>query len=72
MDLRKNCLLKNQLFKRNSRFYQIANLWFFNTREGKHMGPYESEVKAELEFLKFIRVLTRIENNKKQASHHLF
>lgn|GEM_PF-4789607 len=64
MDLRNNSFDKRQKFKRNPRFYQLGSAWFFNTREGKHMGPYDSEVIAELEFIKFIRVMTKIEINR--------
>ena len=64
MDLRKNSMDTTQKFSRSSRFYQIGNAWYFDSREGKHMGPYKTDITAELEFTKFLRAVKRIETNR--------
>jgi len=66
MDLRKDSKNKHQDYKRSERFYQLGNAWFFNYRKGKHMGPYDSDVIAELEVIKFLRAVS----NTQSSSEH--
>jgi hypothetical protein len=43
--------------KRRGRFFQQSRLWFFHTREGANIGPFDNRFDAEQglnDFLEFI------------------
>lgn len=43
--------------KRHGRFFQESSMWFFNTREGASIGPFDNRFEAEQglkDFLDFI------------------
>ena len=45
--------------RRSSRVYEQDGGWFFTTREGKPMGPFESEGEAKqglVDFIEFIQL----------------
>ncbi len=42
---------------RSDRLYSLKNFWFFATREGAAMGPFESRVEAEDSLLDFVEFL---------------
>ena len=42
---------------RSGRFFKLANYWFFATREGPAMGPYDALEQAEVavgDYVKFV------------------
>ncbi len=44
---------------RNARFFQMENYWYYTTREGVNIGPFDSCHDAEIgvqEFIEFICV----------------
>ena len=46
---------------RSNRFFMQENDWFFATREGALMGPFETEIEAANglnDFLEFIKLAT--------------
>jgi Domain of unknown function (DUF6316) len=44
-------------YKRDDRFFNLDDNWYFTTREGLVMGPYESRCQAESESATYIRFL---------------
>ncbi|MEE8056808.1 MAG: DUF6316 family protein [Pseudomonadales bacterium] len=42
-------------FFRTDRFYCINCQWFFTTREGEELGPFETHEEAEVELMLYIR-----------------
>ncbi len=40
---------------RSNRFYNAESSWFFTTREGLEMGPFDNRKEAEAELNLFIR-----------------
>lgn len=45
--------------RRPSRVYEEGGVWFFTTREGKPMGPFNSEADAQeglKDFIEFIQL----------------
>lgn len=48
---------KGAIPKRTSRFYHLYNAWYFHTREGANIGPFNDEPEARkglTDFLDFI------------------
>ena len=45
---------KRNLSYRSSRFYSVANEWYFSVREDKDRGPYQSKLAAENSLKKYI------------------
>lgn len=39
---------------REDRFFSLDNLWYFTTREGVVMGPYDTEQEAKVELHSYI------------------
>ena len=42
---------------RSERFYAINCEWFFTTREGREIGPFQTHQEAEVELMLYIRHL---------------
>ena len=42
---------------RSDRFYSLENEWFFATREGAPMGPFENRENAEVGLIDFLEFL---------------
>ncbi len=47
--------------------FQLEEGWFFSTKEGINMGPYEVQITAEFERMKYLQYLLRKERNKTQS-----
>lgn len=47
----------NKTFFNSDRFFNEGGKWFFTTREGSLMGPYDSRADAEQELMLYLRNL---------------
>ncbi|MEE4252170.1 MAG: DUF6316 family protein [Alcanivoracaceae bacterium] len=47
----------NKTFFNSDRFFNEGGKWFFTTREGQLMGPYDSRKDAEQELMLYLRSL---------------
>lgn len=48
-----------QSWFRSDRFFQMNGVWFFSTREGIDVGPFDSEVEAKKHERKLVMALTQ-------------
>ena len=53
---------KSNIPFRNERHFCMNGEWFFETRDGKQLGPLESKEEMEAELLLFIRALALSQN----------
>ena len=53
--------LKQRLFFRSSRYFQVDKQWFFMTREKSSVGPYRSLFEAESYLEAFLGEATKTE-----------
>ena len=49
-----------------SRFYSVANEWYFSVREGEDKGPYTSRLAAENNLKRYLLNKEHFELNKMQ------
>jgi len=49
-----------------SRFYSVANEWYFSVREGEDKGPYASKLAAESKLKRYLLNKEHFELNKMQ------
>jgi hypothetical protein len=49
---------------RAARFFQVDNVWFFSTREGLDIGPYDSEMTAKSHERKLVTLLIRAKTSE--------
>lgn len=47
----------NKTFFNSDRFFNEGGKWFFTTREGQLMGPFDSRKDAEQELMLYLRSL---------------
>lgn len=47
----------NKTFFNSDRFFNEGGKWFFTTREGQLMGPFDSRKDAEQELMLYLRNL---------------
>ncbi|MFN3714273.1 MAG: DUF6316 family protein [Alcanivoracaceae bacterium] len=47
----------NKTFFNSDRFFNEGGKWFFTTREGSLMGPFDSRGEAEQELMLYLRAL---------------
>lgn len=53
---------------RCDRFFLIGNQWFFSTREGKDVGPYDSREQAQHGLNLFIECITKQHTDAEYAA----
>ncbi len=46
-----------RLFVRSNRMFRIDDSWFFKTREGDSVGPFEDELEASTQLEVYIRLV---------------
>lgn len=49
--------------KRTDRFSHVDGAWYFSTREGPEMGPYETKVEAKSALSEYIACMQDPERN---------
>ena len=42
------------IYTRGKRFFKEGSQWFFKTREGQHIGPFEDKCEAQLALAYFV------------------
>jgi len=52
---------------RNERYFCSNGVWYFETRGGKHKGPYADKQEMEAELLLFIREQRMLNQSLKQS-----
>lgn len=61
MQITNRCGEQGNLPERNSRFVKKGNYWYYSTREGVDIGPFDNQKDAELGVAEFIEYLTESE-----------
>ncbi|MDM3872074.1 DUF6316 family protein [Porticoccus sp. W117] len=51
---------------RSERFFNLHNFWFFATREGAAVGPYDSKPQAQAGVSDYIEFVTRADPSSLQ------
>ncbi|PCK09562.1 MAG: hypothetical protein COA42_03380 [Alteromonadaceae bacterium] len=52
---------------RNNRFFKKADYWYYSTREGFNIGPFDSHSKAESGASEFIDFVMHADNDTLQT-----
>lgn len=52
---------------RNQRFFQMDNYWYYTTREGVNVGPFDSCVQAQRGVVDFIEYICTADDRIVQA-----
>lgn len=58
---------KYGFFEHASRFNEQDSQWFFNTREGLNMGPYQFLAETKQEFNHFMHLVNFLKREKERA-----
>ncbi len=52
---------------RNQRFFQMEHYWYYTTREGVNIGPFDSCIQAEQGVAEFIEFICAADDKVVQA-----
>ncbi len=58
-------------FEHSSRFNEQDSQWFFNTREGLDMGPYQSLAEAKQQFNHFMHLVNFLKREKEREKERV-
>jgi uncharacterized protein DUF6316 len=59
---------KSSIPFRNERFFCANGVWYFETRGGKHHGPFLSKKEMQGELLMYIREQNMLNQNLRETS----